>query len=127
MAIKVVVLDGGQLPDGVEFPPLQAEKYGWEQYTSSAREELAGRCWKADILVSLATPIERELLEKMHRLKLVITAGESCEKLDQMAAREQRVELLAYPDVRYRDVAEAQEFCTRVAMAIDHYIRNFER
>ena len=127
MAIKVVVLDSARLPAGVEFPPLQADKYGWEQYTSSARDELVERCWKADVLVSLATPIERELLEKVRRLKLVITAGESCEKLDQKAASERGVELLAFPGVSYSDVAEAQDLCTRVAMAIDHYIRNFER
>ena len=31
MAIKVVVLDSRLLPTGVDFPPLDADKYGWEQ------------------------------------------------------------------------------------------------
>lgn len=67
MAIKVVVVDAAQLPPGVEFPPLQARKYGWEQYPHSSHDELAERCRKVDVLVSLATPIKRKLLEKTHR------------------------------------------------------------
>jgi hypothetical protein len=64
MAIKVVVVDAAQLPPGVEFLPLEARKFGWEQYPDSSHDELAERCWKADVLVSLATPIKRKLLEK---------------------------------------------------------------
>ena len=56
MAIKVVVVDGAQLPAGVDFPPLDAAKYGWEQYPALTEEDIAERCWRADIVVALATP-----------------------------------------------------------------------
>jgi phosphoglycerate dehydrogenase-like enzyme len=127
MAIKVVVVDRAKLPEGVEFPPLQASKYGWEEYPSLDCEALAERCWKADVLVSLGTPIRRELMEKLHRLKFVITAGNAIEELDEAAARERSVELLAFPDASYGDPGEARDLCERITMAIDHYIRSFER
>ncbi len=32
MTINTVVTDSAKLPEGVEFPPLETAKYGWEQY-----------------------------------------------------------------------------------------------
>lgn len=43
MAVKVVVLDGARLPADVEFPPLEVDKYGWEQYPQLSGEDIAER------------------------------------------------------------------------------------
>ena len=126
MTIKVVVLDAAQLPAGVEFPPLETAQYGWEQYPGLAGDEIAERCWRADIVVSLSTAIDRTNLEKMQRLKLLVCAAQSCQQLDQGAARQQGVELLAFPEARFGRADEAQDLCQRISQAIDHYIRNFE-
>ena len=70
MTVKVVVVDAAQLPAGVEFPPLEAEKYGWEQYPGLDGNDIAERCWRADIVVTLGAAIDSASLEKMHKLGL---------------------------------------------------------
>lgn len=126
MAIKIVVLDAAQLPADVDFPPLHINKYGWEQYPQLVGEDIAERCWRADIVVSLSTAIGMEALQKMNKIGLLICAGEACSLLDQAAAEQRGVELLAFPDARYDSSKAAQDLCDRISAAIDHYIRNFE-
>ena len=126
MTINVVVIDGGKLPEGVEFPPLETAKFGWEQHLQLDDDEVAERCWRADILVVLSSAIKRANIEKLPRLKLLIMAGGACRQLDQVAAQEQGVELLAFPDAKYSEPGEARDMCNRISKAIDHYIRIFE-
>ena len=126
MAIKVVVLDSRLLPAGVDFPPLDADKYGWEQYPQLQGEDIAERCWRADIVVSLDSAISASELEKMIKIGLLVCAGPACERVDQAAVAARGVELLAFPEVQYGTRAEAQDLCNRVAAAINHYIRNYE-
>jgi phosphoglycerate dehydrogenase-like enzyme len=123
MSIKVVVLDSGRLPAGVDFPPLQIDKYGWEQYPQLNSDEIADRCWRADIVVTLASRIDGAVLEKMSRVGLLICAGEACSRVDQTAAFASGVELLVFPEAEYSSIASAQDLCDRVCAAIDHYIR----
>lgn len=124
MAIKVVVVDGARLPESVEFPPLETEKYSWEQYPALSKEGIADRCWRTDILISLGTPIDRSILEELQRLKLVIAADNACAALDLAAARENGVAVLEFPDFNCADPAEAQVLCADIARAIDDYIRD---
>lgn len=126
MAIKVVVLDAAQLPDGVDFPPLEIDKYGWEQYPQLVGEDIAERCWRADIVITLGTPIDRTLLEKTVKLGLLICAGGACAGVDQVALAEHGVELLAFADADTASVLGAQDLCDRVSAAINHYIGNFK-
>jgi len=127
MAIKVVVLDGERLPIGVEFPPLAVEKYGWEQYPQLCGDDIAERCWRADIVVTLGTAIDRTALEKMVKVGLVICAGSACEHLDQAALAARGTELLAFADAELGTAAGAQDLCDRVSAAINHYIRTCDR
>jgi lactate dehydrogenase-like 2-hydroxyacid dehydrogenase len=124
MTVKVVVLDAGLLPDDVDFPPLEAARYGWEQYRALSDADIVDRCWRADILISLGTPIDGTTLEKLHRLKLVIGCADSLAGIDQATARARGVELLAFPEPLQRIPAAAQDLCNRMAQAIDHYLRN---
>jgi len=126
MAIKVVVLDSRLLPAGVDFPPLDADKYGWEQYPQLQGDDIAERCWRADIVVSLDSAISASELEKMIKIGLLVCAGPACERVDQAAVAARGVELLAFPEVQYGARADAQDLCNRVAAAINHYIRNYE-
>jgi phosphoglycerate dehydrogenase-like enzyme len=123
MAIKVVVLDGGQLPADVEFPPLELEKYGWEQYPQLSGEDIAERCWRADIVVTLGTHVDRGTLEKMAKIGLLICAGKACAAVDQEAATARGVEILGFPDADLGSAAAAQDLCNRVSAAINHYLR----
>ena len=124
MSIKVVVLDSRYLPEGVDFPPLNVDKYGWEQYPRLQQGEIAERCWRADIVVSLDTAITSSQLEKMVKIGLLICAGPACGRIDQAALAANGVELLAFPEARLDQKADAQDLCDRVAAAINHYVRN---
>lgn len=128
MAVKIVVVDSAQLPSGAEFPPLKANKYGWEEYPCLTAEELLDRCWRAEIIVLLSSHInvDRAMMEKMPRLQLVITVGDAAAQLDQVAARDQGVELLAFSDALGSDVAAAQDLCNRITQAIDYYLRSID-
>lgn len=123
MAIKVVVLDGVRLPAGVEFPPLAVEKYGWEQYPQLCGDDIAERCWRADIIVTLGAAIDRTALDKMVKVGLVICAGSACAQVDQAAVAARGIELLAFADAELGAAAGAQDLCDRVSAAINHYIR----
>ena len=123
MSIKIVVLDAARLPAGVDFPPLAAEKYGWEQYPQLAEDDIAERCWRADIVVTLGSAIEAASLEKMIKLGLLICAGDACGRVDQVAATGRGIEILAFPDAPLDSVAGAQTLCQRISAAIDYYIR----
>ena len=126
MAIKVVVLDSRLLPTDVDFPPLDADKYGWEQYPQLQGEEIAERCGRADIVVSLDSAISALEIEKMIKIGLLVCAGPACERVDQAAVAARGVELLAFPEAQYGTRADAQDLCDRVVAAINHYIRNYE-
>jgi phosphoglycerate dehydrogenase-like enzyme len=124
MAIKIVVLDSESLPAGVEFPPLRLQKYGWEQYPRLIGDEIAERCGRADIVVTLGTDVDRAALEKMNRIGLLICVGEACSRLDQAALTERGVEVLVFPDAELGTPAGAQDLCNRVSAAIDHYLHS---
>jgi lactate dehydrogenase-like 2-hydroxyacid dehydrogenase len=127
MAIKVVVLDSARLPHGVDFPPLELDKYGWEQYPGLARGEMAERCWRADIVVTLGATIGKAEFEKMYKLGLVICAGEACSGVDHVAACERGVEAMAFPDADRASVGAAENLFKRVSAAIEHYVRSCAR
>lgn len=123
MTMKVVVVDGARLPESVEFPPLETEKFSWEQYPDLNGAEIMDRCWRTDILVSLGSSIDRSMLDGLQRLKLVITAGDACAALDQAAALNNGVEVLFFANADCADPAEARDLCESIVRAIDYYIR----
>ena len=124
MPIKVVVVDSARLPERVEFPPLGAEKYSWEQYPALSGEEIADRCWRADILISLGSSTDRAILESLQPLKLVIAADDASSTLDQAAPREKGIEVLVFTDFNCADPADARDLCAGIVRAIDHYIKD---
>jgi hypothetical protein len=46
--VNIVVVDGVELAPNVDFPPLEAEKYGWLQYPRLGYGEIAPTCASAD-------------------------------------------------------------------------------
>jgi hypothetical protein len=126
MTVKVVVLDAGRLPAGVDFPPLKAAKYGWEQYPALTGADIVDRCWRADILVSLGTPIHGATLAELHRLKLVIGCADSLAAVNRGTDSPGGVEFLTFPEPVEGTPEAAQDLCNRVSQAIDHYLRNFD-
>ncbi len=120
--MKIVVVDSGRLPEGVEFPPLSAAKYGWEQYLALDAADIAERCWRTDIVVTLATPVSRAEIDKMIKLSLLVATGPACGRIDGEALLERGVEVLMFPELDYTDPDSAQACCEQISEAIDFYI-----
>jgi len=81
------MLDSGQLTGEADFPEVNLDKFGWQQYVSLNETEVEERCWRADILISTNTPVTAKVIDEAFKLKLIIAAGDSTEHIDRAAAR----------------------------------------
>ena len=54
---------------------LDLQKFGWQQYPVLSADEVAERWWRADIIVTVATPIDSAVIDKTFKLKLIAVAG----------------------------------------------------
>jgi len=62
--MNVIVVDGANLADEVDFPELYLDKFGWQQYPELEGEKLAGRCWRSGVIIVLDTPIGQAAKER---------------------------------------------------------------
>jgi phosphoglycerate dehydrogenase-like enzyme len=116
--MNVVVVDGARLAGEVDFPMLELPKFGWQQYPELPPDELAERCWRADIIVTVATPF---------KLKLIAVAGEDASLVDAQAAAARGITVLAVPGMKPDDPAVSQAIADRVVENINRFIRELEQ
>ena len=120
--MNIVILDTKQLPPGTEFPEIKAIRYGWEQYGEIAPEEIAQRCWRADIVVSLATPLTEPQLAGMEKLKLIVLPVGADRLVDIDAVQRRGVKVCAVAG-DWKTPAGASVWCQAVADTIDSFMR----
>ncbi len=84
--MNIVVVDAAHLAGEADFPMLDHPKYGWQQFPALSGEELAERCWRADVIITADTPINQSVIDKGFKLALIAVAGESCAHIDMDAA-----------------------------------------
>ena len=125
--MKVVVVDSARLGAEAEFPPLAADKFGWEQFPALDGEELAERCWRAHVVVTVATPLDAQAMERMTMLSLVVVAGEAAGHVDLDAARAAGVAVCHVPDADPADPTKAQHICDEVVANIDAFMDGRKR
>ena len=120
--MKIVVIDAQHLTGEVEFPPLQAHKYGWEQYPSLDQQDIIERCWRANILISLQTPLAPAVLEKLTRVVMLITPGGTSAAVDAEYLRSRNIVWHTVGDAFPATVDAAQQFCLQACETIDALI-----
>lgn len=120
--MNIVVLDAQHLPSGVDFPPLQAAKYGWEQYPCLDQEGITERCWRANILISLQTPLSNELLDRLTRVVMVISPDDSKIVMDDAYLGRRNIVWQRIDNRLPGTTAQANVFCERVVQIIDQFI-----
>lgn len=125
--MNVVVVDGARLAGEVDFPMLELPKFGWQQYPELQPQELAERCWRADIIVTVATPIDRAVIDKAFKLKLIAVAGEDASLVDAQAAAARGITVLAVPGMKPDDPAVSQAIADRVVENINRFISELEQ
>jgi hypothetical protein len=122
--VNIVVLDSDELAPGADFPPLGAEKYGWLQYPRLSYAEIAPTCWRSNIVISLATPLDTDCLAELKLIQLLITGQPAHALVDPEALRQRGIELAEFPDLDWKDPAQATSGCQRIVATIDAFLRS---
>ena len=121
--MNVVVVDSGVLGDA-DFPMLDLNKFGWEQYVKLEGEDVEERCWRADIIVSVSTPINQAIIDKAFKLKLIVAAGDSVNHIDLAAARAREITVCNLPGLRADNASDGQQICDQVVDTINAYLKS---
>lgn len=115
--MNIVVVDSAHLASEAEFPMLDWPKYGWQQFPALSGEELAERCWRADVIISADTPIDQSVIDKAFKLALIAVAGESVSHIDLAAATARGIAVCHVPG---RDPGNSQHTAAICSQTIDN-------
>ena len=121
--MNIVVLDAAELAPDVDFPPLEAEKYGWLQYPRLEYGEIAPTCWRSNIVISFATPLDAACLAELKLIRLLVTGRDAGTLVDRELLRQRGIEVAELPDVDWRDPAQASSGCERIVETINTFLR----
>ena len=122
--MNVVVIDSGNLAGEFDFPMLNLNKFGWEQYLVLDDDELEQRCWRTDVIVSASTPIDHNLIEKSFKLRLIVAASESTDHIDLKAAKKRGIKVCNTPGLLPDNAATIQQLCDEVVNSINAFLED---
>lgn len=120
--MNIVMVDSDHLAGDADFPDLKLDKYGWQQFLELAENELEERCWRADIVISAATPIPRAVIDKAFKLQLVIAAGNNVDHIDLEACRDRGIVVCNVPGESGNDAHSTEVICQRVVDNINAWL-----
>lgn len=121
--MHIVVIDSGRLAGEADFPMLDLDKYGWQQFKQLDATDVVDRCWRTDVIISVATPVTRAVIDKAHRLQLIIVAGDNTNHIDMTAARERNISACNTPGLNPDIAAECQTICNQVINNINAWLK----
>jgi glycerate dehydrogenase len=125
--MNIVVLDSDNLAGDADFPEVALQKYGWLQYVETNQELVGERCWRSDIIVTVSTMIDRAVIDKAFKLKLIIAAGGSYDHIDLDAARERGIKVCNVPDSAPAKTEDTGRICQQVVDIINAFLQGAER
>jgi glycerate dehydrogenase len=121
--MHVVVIDSNKLAGEVDFPMIEMDKFGWQQFTQLEATEIADRCWRSDVIISVDTPVTREVIDKAFKLQLIIAAGDNAAHIDMEAARLRGIVVCNTPGLDPGDKAQSQNVCDQVINNINAWLK----
>ncbi len=125
--MNIVVVDANRLAGEADFPMLDLPKYGWQQFPELPPAEVIERCWRADVIVSAGTPIDRAAIDKAFKLALIVAAGDDYSHIDAAAARERGIQICHVPGANPAQPGQTAAICNEVIAIIDAFVRGEER
>lgn len=125
--MNIVVIDSGRLAGDADFPMPELRKLGWLQYAQTQADEVAERCWRSDIIITVATPVDKVTIDKAFKLKLIAIAGEDHGHVDTDAARERGITVCNVPGLDPQDARSAVRICHEVIANINEFVRGGSR
>lgn len=120
------MLDSGQLTGEVDFPEVDLDKFGWQQYVSLNETEVEERCWRADIIISTNTPVTAKVIDEAFKLKLIIAAGDSTQHIDHAAARARGIQIMNVARLTGDEAQQTELICTQVVEKINQWLKDIK-
>lgn len=121
--MHIVVIDSSQLAGEADFPMLDMDKYGWQQVMQLDEAEVVDRCWRSDVIISMATPVTRAAIDKAYKLQLIIAASDNTDHIDLEAARERGITVCNTPGLSPANAAHSQTICKQVINNINAWLK----
>ena len=120
--MNVVMIDSNNLAGEADFPMIDLNKFGWEQYPELQAHEVEERCWRSDIIITAATPVDRNVIDKAFKLKLIIAAGQAYDHIDLTAAAERGIKVCNVPELDCSNKKATDQICSQVVANINAFI-----
>jgi lactate dehydrogenase-like 2-hydroxyacid dehydrogenase len=120
----MVVVDNNNIAGDADFPEVDLPKYGWEQFPELSTEDLSVRCWRAEVVVSAACPIDKPIIDNSFLLKLIIAAGDSTDHIDKATAAERGIKVCHIPGLDPANAETNDQLCSQVIDVINSFYRN---
>ena len=120
----MVVIDNNNIAGDASFPEVDLPKYGWEQYPELDSEDAIMRCWRAEVVISAAHPIDQAVLAKSYQIKLIVAAGDSVEHIDVTAAKKRGIKVCHVPGLDPANADTSDALCAQVINIIDSFYKN---
>ncbi|MDH5764413.1 MAG: hypothetical protein OEZ38_00245 [Gammaproteobacteria bacterium] len=120
--MNVVMIDSDNLAGEADFPMIDLNKFGWEQYPELAQEEVEERCWRSDIIITAATPVNQSVIDKAFKLKLIVAAGDAYDHIDLEAANKRGIKVCHAPGLNCSDKNNTESICLQVVANINAFI-----
>jgi len=121
--MNIVMLDSGQLTGEVDFPEVDLDKFGWQQFVSLDETEVEERCWRADIIISTNTPVTARVIDEAYKLRLIIAAGDNTDHIDHTAAKARDIEIMNVPGLTGNQAQHTEAICNQVVEQINRWLK----
>ena len=118
------MLDSGQLSGEVDFPEVELDKFGWQQFVSLDDSEVEERCWRADIIISTNTPVTARVIDEAYKLRLIIAAGDDTGHIDCAAAKARNIKVMNVAGITGNDPHSTETICNKVVEQINHWLKS---
>jgi len=120
------MLDSGQLTGEADFPEVNLDKFGWQQYVSLNETEVEERCWRADIIISTNTPVTAKVSHEAFKLKLMIAAVNSTQHIEHAAAITRGIQVMNIEGLIGNNAQHTKLICTHVVEKINQWLKTIK-
>lgn len=120
----MVVIDNNNIAGDADFPEVDLPKYCWEQFPELSPEDTLIRCWRAEVIVTAAHPVDRNLIDKSYQIKLIVSAGDSVDHIDLAAAAERGIKVCNVPGLSPVNPDTSGALCNQVIDIINSFYRD---
>ena len=124
IVMLMVVVDNNNIAGDADFPEPDLPKYGWEQFPELNSEDAKMRCWRAEVVISAAQPIDKSIIDKSFMLKLIVAASDSVDHIDVAAAAERGIKVCYAPGFDPANANTSEALCRQVIDIIDSFYKD---